>query len=164
MGSQDMRTNFGLSSGMRPPQGAGKNNIQVWRAPGLVPAGSPRRLSWWLFFPEPLLPVLASHRPRKGQRDAPLRFLVHRRLGVRPQGANAAAIHRDGGGRELGAGRFVQERHELLGEAGHGAANANAADAGAAADAGHPAALAHIDLDDRAPAALFDDALPPGLV
>src|SRR5262249_40594167 len=46
-----------------------------------------------------------------------------------------------------------------VGEAGHRAADADAADVGTAADAGHPAALGHVAFDDRAPAADFDQAL-----
>lgn len=42
---------------------------------------------------------------------------------------------------------------------GHGAGDADAADIGAAADAGHPAALGHVAVDDRPPAADLDQAL-----
>ena len=59
----------------------------------------------------------------------------------------------------LRAGRLVHERHELVGEAGHGAADADAADVGAAADAGHPAALGDVAVDHRPPAADLHQAL-----
>ena len=59
----------------------------------------------------------------------------------------------------LRARRLVHERHELVGEAGHGAADADAADVGAAADAGHPAALGDVAVDHRTPAAQLHDAL-----
>src|SRR5881398_247725 len=54
------------------------------------------------------------------------------------------------------AGRSVHERHELVGEAGHRAADADAADVRAAADPGHPAALRHVAVHDGAPAPGLD--------
>src|ERR1043165_3655296 len=53
----------------------------------------------------------------------------------------------------------IHERHELVREAGHRAADADAADVRAAADPGHPAALGHVAVDDRAPAADLHQAL-----
>src|SRR5262249_56969816 len=47
---------------------------------------------------------------------------------------------------------------ELVGEAGHGAGDADAADVRAAADAVDPAALGHVALDHRSPAAQLDQA------
>src|SRR5262252_9823897 len=55
--------------------------------------------------------------------------------------------------------RFVHEGHELVGKAGHGAADADAADVGTAADAGHPPALGDVAHDHRTPASELDDAL-----
>ena len=48
----------------------------------------------------------------------------------------------------------------LSGKARHGAADADAADVGAAAHAAHPAALAHVALHHGAPAPQLHDALP----
>src|SRR6185295_3763284 len=61
--------------------------------------------------------------------------------------------------REPAAGGLVHERHELVGEAGHRAADADPADVGTAAHAVDPAALGHVALDHRAPAPELDDAL-----
>ena len=69
------------------------------------------------------------------------------------------AVRADDRGRELAAGRLVHERHELVREARHGAADADAADVRAAADAVDPAAFGHVALDHRAPAAELHDAL-----
>ena len=63
-----------------------------------------------------------------------------------------------GAGHERAGGR-VHERLELVREAGHRAADADAADVRAAAHAVDPAALGHVALDDRAPAAELDQAL-----
>ena len=65
-------------------------------------------------------------------------------------------MHR--GGRKQRPRRLIHERHELVGEAGHGAPDADPADVGAAADAAHPSALAHIALHDRSPAPQLHDA------
>ena len=59
----------------------------------------------------------------------------------------------------LPPGRLVHERHERVGEAGHGAADADPADVGASPDAAHPAALGHVAVDHRPPAAELDLAL-----
>src|SRR5437016_2215255 len=90
---------------------------------------------------------------------SPLRLRVHRRLRVLAQLADGAAVGGDGLGGEFGAGRFVEEGrlHELVGEAGHRAADADAADVGAAANTVHPAALADVALHHRPPAAELDD-------
>src|SRR5271166_6580734 len=89
----------------------------------------------------------------------PFRFLVNRCVGEAAQRTDHPAIEADGRGGQLGAGWLVHEGHELVGETGHGAANADAADVGAAAEAGHPAALGNIALHHRAPTAQFHDAL-----
>src|SRR3954447_25976786 len=70
---------------------------------------------------------------------APPRLLVARVVGDRAQLANHPAVH--GGHRrgERPARRLVQEGHNFIGKAGHGAADADAADVRAAADASHPA-------------------------
>src|SRR5262249_3091199 len=86
---------------------------------------------------------------------------VVRGLSVLAQFADGAAVGPDGLGGQLGAGGLVEERrlHELVGEAGHGATDADPADVGAAAQAVHPAALADVTLYHRPPAADLDDAL-----
>src|SRR6516164_2541187 len=91
-------------------------------------------------------------------RQPPLWLAIHRSSGDAAERAHGAAVHHDSGRRKHGAGRLVHEWHEFVGEAGHGAADANAADAGAAADAGHPAALADVALHHRPPAAQLDNA------
>src|SRR4051794_20746891 len=92
---------------------------------------------------------------------SPLRLRIHGRLRVLAELADGAAVGGDGLGGEFGAGRLVEEGrlHELVGEAGHRAADADAADVGTAADAVHPAALADVALHHRPPAAELDDAL-----
>ena len=51
-----------------------------------------------------------------------------------------------------GSRGLIHEGHEFVGKAGHRAADADAADVGASADAGHPAAFRHVAVDDRPPA------------
>src|ERR1044071_2658854 len=83
----------------------------------------------------------------------PLGLAVERVSRDLAEAAHRVAVGRDRGRGELAAGRLVHERHELVGEAGHRAADADAADVGATADAVHPAALGDVALDRRAPAA-----------
>src|ERR1700678_1665177 len=92
-------------------------------------------------------------------RGAPFRFVVQcvRRDPTEPP--DRIAVQAAGQGRDAGPGRFVHERHKLVGEAGHGAPDADAAHVGAAPDAVDPPALGHIALHHRAPAAQLDDAL-----
>src|SRR5579859_5796253 len=90
--------------------------------------------------------------------DAPLRFLVRRLRGEAPQAADHRAVHAAGGGRYGRARRLVHERHELVREAGHRAGDADAAHVRAAAHAVDPAALGHVALDHRTPAAQLDQA------
>src|SRR6266540_2265991 len=110
----------------------------------------------------PIAPLLPRGPVAGGQLGAllpPAGFLVLGLGGDLPQGADDAAVETAGGGRDLGAGGFVHERHELVGEAGHGAADADAADVGAAADTVDPAPLRDVAFDHRAPAAQLDQAL-----
>src|SRR5438093_1470547 len=58
---------------------------------------------------------------------APPGLLVDRGLGEAAQSADHAAVDPDGVGGQFGAGRLVHEGHELVGEAGHGAADTDAA-------------------------------------
>src|SRR5215469_16798696 len=84
---------------------------------------------------------------------APLRLLVG---GLRREAAERPddrPVEGAGGGRDPRPGRLVHERHELVGEAGHRARDADPADVRAAADAVDPAALGHVALDHRPPAA-----------
>src|SRR5580692_9718849 len=77
---------------------------------------------------------------------------LEREVAERPDHAAVEPAKRGG---DAAARRLVHERHELVGEARHRAADADAADVGATADAAHPAALGHVAFDDRAPAAEF---------
>src|SRR3954468_14925269 len=70
---------------------------------------------------------------------APLGLAVERVRGDAAQAADRRAVDADGAGRQPAARWLVHERHELVRESGHGAADADAADVGAAADAVHPA-------------------------
>src|SRR5512135_362814 len=89
----------------------------------------------------------------------PLRLLIGRLRREAAEGADDRAVQGARGGGHLGAGGFVHERHELVRETGHGAGDADAAHVRAAADPVDPAALGHVALDDRAPAAQLDQAL-----
>src|SRR5664279_2360423 len=62
---------------------------------------------------------------------APLRLLVERGRRLGAQGSHGLAVRLDRVGRELAPGRLVHERHELVGEARHCAADADASDVGA---------------------------------
>src|SRR3982750_3664576 len=90
---------------------------------------------------------------------APARLLVDRRVRDAAQLADQRPVGGGDGRREPAAGRRVHERHELVGEAGHRARDADPADVRAAADAVHPAALGDVAVDDRPPAADLDQAL-----
>ena len=97
-------------------------------------------------------------RGRRHLRGSPARLLVQRRLREPPQGVNGAAIgHHRARGKQR-TRRLVHERHELVGKAGHGASDADPAHVGTAADPAHPAALPHVALHHRAPAAQLHDA------
>src|SRR5262245_36071275 len=83
----------------------------------------------------------------------PLRLAIE---GVRrptAQRAHQPAGERAGRRGNLAARRLVHERHELVGEAGHRAADADAADVRTAADPVHPAALGDVAAHHRSPAA-----------
>src|SRR6478752_3274663 len=90
---------------------------------------------------------------------APRRFLVDGPRGDRSEPADHRAVGPARVRRELAARGLVHERHELVGEARHRAADADPADVGAAADPVDPAALRDVALDHRSPAAQLDDAL-----
>ena len=90
---------------------------------------------------------------------APLGLLVDGLVGDPPQPPDHGAVDAAGRRGHPPAGRLVHERHELVGEARHRAADADAADVGAAADAVDPAPLGDVAVDHRAPAAELHDAL-----
>src|ERR1700690_3173572 len=92
-------------------------------------------------------------------RMAPLRFLVYRLIRERAQRADGAAIDANRAGRYFRSGRLIHEGHELVRESRHGAADADSAHVRTAAEAIHPAALGHVAIHHRAPAAEFHDAL-----
>src|SRR5687767_14754426 len=89
---------------------------------------------------------------------APLGFLVDRPGGDVPQRSDCPAVDADRRGGQLSTGGLVHERHELVGEAGHRATDADATDIGTAANAVDPATFGHVAFHDRAPAAEFDNA------
>src|SRR5436190_16345550 len=90
---------------------------------------------------------------------APLRLRVELLLGDLAEPFDDAADGLAGGPGHERAGRRVHERLELVREARHRAADADAPDVGAAAHAVDPPPLGHVALDDRAPAAELDQAL-----
>src|SRR5690349_2814499 len=93
-------------------------------------------------------------------RVPPFRFFVDGGVGDFAQLADHPAVGiGDEARRKPRARRFVHKRHELVREAGHRAADANAADVRATADAAHPPALGDVAIDYGPPAAEFDDAL-----
>src|SRR5271156_89098 len=92
-------------------------------------------------------------------RMTPLWFLVDGGLGHVAQGANGAAVGADGCAGNLCTRRLIHKGHEFVGETGHGAADADAANVGATADSGHPPAFGHIAVHHRAPASQLHDAL-----
>src|SRR3954454_974949 len=71
-------------------------------------------------------------------RDPPLGLLVHRLDGDPPQAPHGRAVHAARHGGHPRARRLVHERHELVGEAGHGATDADPADVGTTPDAVDP--------------------------
>src|SRR3954467_4534750 len=119
-------------------------DVPVGRVSVAVMAGSPG-------------PLRAGH--ELATRPAPLGFLVHGSGGHGPQSPDRGAVRRHRCGGELPAGRLVHEGHELVREARHRAADADATDVRAASDAVDPAPLGHVALHDRSPAAQLDDAL-----
>src|SRR5580693_8982932 len=89
----------------------------------------------------------------------PFRLFVHRVVGKRTQSPDGLAVNGDAGGGDFRSRRLIHERHELVREARHRAANADASDVRASANACHPTALRHVAIDNRSPAAQFHDAL-----
>src|SRR3954451_12773557 len=83
---------------------------------------------------------------------APLRLLVDRAVGERPQAPDRLAVDGDRRRGHAAAGRGVHERHELVGEARHRAADADPADVRAPADGGHPPPPGAVAVGGRSPA------------
>src|SRR5687767_11137692 len=92
-------------------------------------------------------------------RRAPARLALEGVDGEAAQLAHGGAVRRDAAARQGGPRRLLHERHELVGEARHRAADADAAHVGAPADPVDPATLRHVALHHRPPAAELDDAL-----
>src|SRR5579859_1833102 len=90
---------------------------------------------------------------------SPLRFLVHGVGGDAAQAANHLSVHTARHGGNPRPRRLIHERHELVGEARHGAADADPAHVRATPHPVEPAALGHVAFDDGAPATKLDDAL-----
>src|SRR5262249_11373662 len=101
----------------------------------------------------PQLPGADRSSFQLGARMPPLRLPVDGAAGNVAQTSDHPAV--DGGPCRgyLAAGWFVHERHEFVREAGHGAADADAADVRAAANAVDPAPFWHIALHYRTPTA-----------
>src|SRR5690348_4205703 len=89
----------------------------------------------------------------------PLWFFVDRFIGDAAQLLHGPAPELHYARRELRARRLIHKRHKFIGEARHGAADADAAHVRTAADAIHPAALRHVAVHNRPPAAQFHQAL-----
>src|SRR5208283_5860980 len=89
---------------------------------------------------------------------APFRLFIERAVRKPTQIADKRAIRPDERRRDAGARRLVHEWHELVREARHRAADANAADIGATTDAADPTAFWHVALYDRAPASDLHEA------
>src|SRR5580698_10511548 len=108
---------------------------------------------------------LLSERPgpiaggQLGARMPPLGFLVHGVVGECAETADRLPVNSNAGSGHFRARRLIHERHEFVGEPGHGAADADSAHVGTAADAGHPSAFGHVAIDDGAPASQLHDAL-----
>src|SRR4029077_17198212 len=92
-------------------------------------------------------------------RMTPLWFFVDGAICDRAQSPKNASPHTHDDGRKCRSRRRIHERHEFVGETGHGAADANSADVRTTADAVHPTALGHIAINNGAPTANFHQAL-----
>src|SRR5579863_8200588 len=90
---------------------------------------------------------------------APLRFFVDSFVGEGAQRLDRLPVDPDRCRRDFCTGRLIHERHELVRESRHGAADADAADVRASPDAGHPPALRDVAIHHRAPTPELHDAL-----
>src|SRR3990170_272374 len=84
---------------------------------------------------------------------APLGLFVDRRVGYAAQLPDHVPVGLAEGRRERAARRLVHERHELVREARHRAADADAADVRASPEPVHPTPLGHVAVDHGPPAA-----------
>src|SRR4028118_1554270 len=82
---------------------------------------------------------------------APLGFLVDRVVGYAPEPPDHGAVDLGHARGERPARRLVHERHELVREARHRAADADPTYVRASPDPVHPAPLGHVAVDDRPP-------------
>src|SRR5580700_9924395 len=82
---------------------------------------------------------------------SPGRFLIQGRLRESAQRVNRAPIRHHRARRKQRSWWLIHERHELVREARHGAADADATDIRASANSSHPASLSHVALDDGSP-------------
>src|SRR5207248_3999712 len=107
--------------------------------------------------------LLSPRRPVPGRQLAtllpPLRLLVEGLAGDGAQRPDDVAVQTAGGGGDLRTGRLVHEGHELVGEAGHGAPDADPPDVRAAADAIDPSPLGDVALHHRPPTPQLHQAL-----
>src|SRR5579872_1672351 len=86
-------------------------------------------------------------------------LLVHGVLRDRTQRPDCLAVHTDAAGRNSRPWRFIHEWHELVGEAGHSASDADAAYVGATANSSHPSTFGDIAVHYGSPASEFHNAL-----
>src|ERR1022692_4010153 len=89
---------------------------------------------------------------------APLRLLVRGLRGEPAERPDHRSVQGARGRRHSRPRGLVHERHELVREPRHGAGDADAAAVRTAADAVDPAALGHVALHHRSPAAQLDQA------
>src|SRR3954471_755852 len=88
----------------------------------------------------------------------PARLFVDSAAGDVPEAADHRPVQARHGRGDVRNGWFIHERHELVREAGHRAADADSADVRAATNAVDPAALRHVAFHDRAPTAELHNA------
>src|ERR1051326_86259 len=88
----------------------------------------------------------------------PLGLTIGARIGNGPQSSDHHSVRFRRYGGDARARRFIHEWHELVGKAWHGAGDANAANVRTAANAPHPAALGHVAIHHRPPAAELHQA------
>src|ERR1700752_1517886 len=88
----------------------------------------------------------------------PLWFFVYSCVGQAAEFANGGSLNTDGGRLKLCPRRLVHKWHELVRKSGHRAADANAADVRTATESCHPPTLRNVAIDNRSPAAEFDQA------
>src|SRR5438046_1755448 len=93
-----------------------------------------------------------------GSAYLPGRLFVERLLGGTALRADSRAVGLAGSGGHLAAWGLVHEWHELVWEAGHRAADADATDVRTSSYSVHPVSFGHVAVDDRVLAAELDQA------